>query len=143
MPKSGSLTDFVSGMSTSDLSSIVSGLQRREIDLRLPKFKTTATLDLNDVLGKLGMTTAFTDDADFSKMSAEGLKVGAVVQRDYLSVAEKGTEAAAATGIVMEPTAARVPAPTVSFDHPFLFLIRDTTTGAILFASRIQNPASG
>jgi serpin B len=143
MPKSGSLTDFVSGMSTSDLSSIVSGLQRKEIDLRLPKFKTTATLDLNDVLGKLGMTTAFTDGADFSKMSAEGLKVGAVVQRDYLSVAEKGTEAAAATGIVMEPTAARVPAPTVSFDHPFLFLIRDTTTGAILFASQIQNPAAG
>jgi serpin B len=143
MPKSGSLGDFVSGMSTSELSSIVSGLQRQQIDLRLPKFKTTATLDLKAALAKLGMTTAFTDGADFSKMSGESLKVGAVVQRDFLSVTEKGTEAAAATGVVMEPTMGTLPAPTVTFDRPFLFLVRDVQTGAILFASQIQNPAAG
>lgn len=143
MPNSGSLSDFVSGLSTSDLTSIVGGLQRQQIDLKLPKFKTTATLDLKAALGKLGMTTAFTDSADFSKMSGESLEVGAVVQRDYLSVTEKGTEAAAATGAVMEPTMATLPAPTVSFDHPFLFLIRDVQTGAIVFASEIENPAAG
>ncbi len=58
-----------------------------------------------------------------------------------MAVGEKGTEAAAATGIAAEPTSASVGGTTLTFDHPFLFLVRDTTTGAILFASLVQHPA--
>lgn len=142
MPRSGSLTDFVQGLSPADLTTLTGSLHRATVALRLPKFTTTASLDLRPTLEKLGMTTAFTDAADFGAMSKQSLKISDVVQKDYLSVGEKGTTAAAATGAVMVPTVARAAAPTVSFDHPFLFLIRDTTTGAILFASQLQNPAA-
>ncbi len=63
------------------------------------------------------------------------------MQRTYLQVAEKGTETAAVTGISGMIVSAEVPkVPTITFDHPFLFLIRDTTTGTILFASAMANP---
>jgi serpin B len=89
------------------------------------------------------MPIAFTDRADFSGLTAKPVQIGQVVQRVYLSVAEKGTEAAAATGVEILPGAAQVPPSlSVRFNHPFLFLIRDTQTGAILFASQIQDPTA-
>ena len=91
----------------------------------------------------MGIPFAFTDAADFSALSTEALKVQSVGQRDYLSVGGKGTEAAAASGIRMRPTAIAEPfRPTITFDHPFLFVVRDTTTGALLFASLIYDAAA-
>ena len=104
-------------------------------------FTTTTHVKLNSALAAMGMPLAFEPQADFSAMSPAPMQVQSVVQRDYLSVGERGTEAAAATGISMMPTAAHVTAePTITLDHPFLFLIRDTKSGTILFSSLVRSP---
>lgn len=94
----------------------------------------------------MGMTTAFTDAADFSAMSSsEGLKISEVIHQAFVDVDEKGTEAAAATAVVMLPTAApftEEPPKPILFraDHPFVFAVRDARTGAVLFLGRMENP---
>ena len=88
---------------------------------------------------------AFSDKADFSGISSQrDLLISAVVHKAFVDVNEEGTEAAAATGIAMSTMAARVPTPTPVFraDHPFLFLIRDTKTGGILFLGRLTKPVN-
>jgi serpin B len=115
----------------------------RRLDVYLPRFKTSWGLMLNDTLAKLGMRQAFTSSADFSGISrASDLFISAVMHKAYVHVNEKGTEAAAATGIVIGKTS--VPRRPTLFraDHPFLYLIRDNQTGSILFAGRVSNPTS-
>lgn len=142
MPTKQSLPEFVGGLTTARLDAIVAALHPDAVDLALPKFTTTSKLDLKPVLQALGMRQAFTDSADLTDLSTRPTKVDQVVQRVYLAVAEKGTEAAAATGISAVPTSARPAGANVRFDHPFLFLIRDTVTGAILFATQVVDPMS-
>ena len=143
MPTSGTLADFTTGLTPQRLAGIVGALKQQSVDLALPKFTTSSTLDLVPALSALGMPIAFTDRADFSALTKQPVQVGQVVQRVYLSVAEKGTEAAAATGIEILPGAAQVPPPlNIRFDHPFLFLIRDVRTGALLFTSQIADPTA-
>jgi len=102
-------------------------------------FTAAQYTNLNDTMAAMGMGRAFSGAADFSAMSPTGLSVQSVVQRDYLRVDEKGTEAAAVSGIDMYLTSAERRRQ-ISLDHPFLFLIRDTKTGTILFAAQIQHP---
>jgi serine protease inhibitor len=139
MPTKVSLTDYVRGLDPAALRSVVDGLTTGPTTVALPKFTTTSALDLNRPLQAMGMTDAF-GPADFSALSPVGLQVTQVVQRVYLKVAEKGTEAAAVTGIGMAASARAAAPRAITLDHPFLFLIRDTATGAILFASEIQHP---
>jgi serpin B len=95
-------------------------------------------LRLNDTLAALGMPVAFSGEAGFSVMSP--LSVQSAVQRDYLGVSEHGTVAYAVTGISLaQSDLIRPRSPTLRFDHPFLFLIRDQATGAILFASLVSS----
>lgn len=143
MPTAASLTDFTASLTAGGLSTIVDSLASGPVHLSLPKFSTRTTSQLNAPLAAMGMPTAFTDAADFSTMTPTKVSVSQVVQRVYLKVAEKGTEAAAATGIAVGMSAVAEPPRTLTFDHPFLFLIRDTTTGAILFASQITDPSAG
>jgi serpin B len=120
------------------------GLQRADVNVFLPKFKIRSTVPLKDVLQTLGVQRAFTDAADFSGISNEPLMIAAVVHQALVEVDETGTEAAAATAVIVAPTAAPFePAQPKVFraDHPFLFAIRNTTTGEILFVGRVQNPA--
>ncbi len=141
MPTSATLADFIAGLSATRLQRIVAGLHPSRTALSMPRFTTTATLDLGGALSALGMRTAFSDRADFSGLSPRPLRVSQVVQRVFLAVAEKGTEAAAATGTVLVPTSAVEPGQAIDLDHPFLFLVRDTATGAILFASEVNHPS--
>jgi serpin B len=140
MPTHGSLADFVAGLEPDELRTIASGMQDG-VSVAVPRFTTTSTIDLKQALSALGMQQAFTDSADFSALSDTPTAVDQIIQRDYLQVGEYGTTAAAVTGVGMVDTAAPV-GPSVSLDHPFLFLIRDTETGAILFASEITDPSS-
>jgi serpin B len=121
------------------------GLSKQDVDVTLPKFQVAGSFNLNDALSTLGMPTAFSGAADFSGMNggAEGLKISLVVHKAYVAVGEKGTEAAAATGVAVEPTSLTLPPP-VAFraDHPFVYLVRDTSTNAILFLGRVTNPGS-
>jgi serpin B len=110
----------------------------------VPKFKMTSKFNLGSVLRAMGMTAAFSRNADFSGMTGNrDLFISAVVHQAYVDVNEEGTEAAAATGVVMKLTSAgpeRIPI--FRADHPFIFLIRDKASGSILFLGRVMNPQS-
>ncbi len=122
------------------------------MQLTLPKFKfTSGSISLKDTLSKMGMSDAFDPGAaDFRGMATlsgdENLFISNVFHKAYVSVSETGTEAAAATAVVVEgTTSARVVPPTpviVTIDHPFVFMIRDVQTGAILFLGRITDPTT-
>jgi serine protease inhibitor len=117
-------------------------LKKHQVNTKLPKFKFTSQFELLPVLGKMGMGVAFTEQADFSGMTTrEKLFISAVLHKAFVAVDEKGTEAAAATAVVMMPTAI-IDAPMATFaaDHPFVFLIRDNRTGSILFMGRVAQP---
>ena len=139
MPTHGTLPDLLRSLTPDDFATIANAPVIGDRQLLLPKFTAQTYTHLNSALQQMGMHTAFSVAADFSPMSPTPLMVQTVAQRDYLKVDEDGTEAAAVTGIGMQPTA-MVPTPT--FDHPFLFLVRDTSTGAILFAGQIQDPSA-
>lgn len=115
--------------------------------LKLPKFKMTLPLTLSNELKALGMRTPFTGGADFSKMSEkEGLMISEVIHKAFIEVDEKGTEAAAATAVVMMTTSSAMPMeppmPKLFVaDHPFLFYIVDDETKSILFMGRVMEPS--
>jgi serpin B len=118
-------------------------LRKREVILSLPKFKLTSQFQLSTELKALGMTTAFSDAADFSRMATgERLQISEVLHKAFVDVNEQGTEAAAATAVVVGVTSLPLPQEPVVFnaDHPFLFLLRDNRTGAILFLGRLVDP---
>lgn len=142
MPNKGTLADFTAGLSADRLAAVINSLKNNSVDLSMPKFETASTTNLVPVLMQLGVKDAFSDHADLSGI-APNLTVSQVIQRTYLRVAEKGTVAAAATGVSIGSTAIPSGRVTINLDHPFLFLIRDNTTGAVLFASQIQNPQQG
>ncbi len=111
--------------------------------LGLPKFGTESQLGLGDILAALGMPTAFdADTADFSGMTAaDRLYIGAVIHQANIDVDEKGTEAAAATAVMMAASGALAPPVELTVDRPFIYALRDMETGAILFLGRITEPA--
>jgi serpin B len=113
------------------------------VQVSLPKFRAESAFSLREVLSTMGMPTAFTDKADFSGIDPKrGVVISAVVHKAFVDVSEQGTEAAAATGITMRPTAMPMPEQAVVFraDHPFIFLIRDTRTEVVLFIGRLMTP---
>jgi len=137
------LAAFEEGLTSERLSQWVGQLYKREVQVSLPKFTMTSQFSLAQVLSEMGMADAFDpESADFSGMTGDrDLFVSAVIHKAFVDVNEEGTEAAAATAVVMRVTSA-MPAPPVVFraDHPFLFLIRDNRSGSILFMGRVMNP---
>lgn len=120
----------------------LSKLVRRRVAVSMPKFETTLSFGLGDVLQAMGMRDAFTAAADFSGMNGRReLFISAVLHKAFVAVDEKGTEAAAATAVVMSLSSAPMEPP-VRFvaDHPFFFMIRDMRSGAVLFMGRLVNP---
>jgi serpin B len=122
----------------------MNSLQRRKVQVLLPRFKLSSDFSLSTVLAAMGMPLAFDEKrADFSGISTqESLYISAVLHKAFVDVNEEGTEAAAATGVVMVARAMvlnREP-PIFRADHPFLFLIVDNRTKSILFLGRVVNP---
>ncbi len=144
IPDAGTLEQFERELTPARLSLIAKTLKPQLLALAMPRFHLSAHTELNGVLSALGMPIAFTPQADFSGItgsSGPGLEIQAVEHGADLNVDEAGTVAAAATGISVVPTLA--PAGHVTrlvLDHPFLALVRDDQTGAILFAARVMNP---
>ena len=132
---------FEASLDGARLDEIVAGLQGRQVALGLPKFGTETKVELARVLAELGMPTAFGAGADFSGITSQAsLLIDAVVHQANIDVDEKGTEAAAATAVVMRESAAPS-AVDLTVDRPFLFALRDLETGAVLFLGRITEPA--
>lgn len=141
LPAPGAKLDAVIAKWTAPkLEEILSALGERQVLVKIPSFKLDYDLDLKPPLQALGIKQAFdAGTADFSGITGtRDLSIAAAVHKAFVEVNEEGTEAAAATGIVMALSAAMPGAP-VSFtaDRPFVFFIRDTATGALLFAGRV------
>jgi serine protease inhibitor len=152
------LTALESSLTSASIQSWVGKLQKRAVNVFLPKFKLKTAYTLNDTLKAMGMVRAFVNPAagpngaDFDGMCAiqnpaldQKLYIGLVVHKAFVAVDEKGTEAAAATAGPMRPGAMRRPhmvpfTPTFRADKPFVFLIRDRHTGCILFLGRMVSP---
>ena len=144
LPKSvDGLAALESAMTLEKLDAWLKKVSPQRVRVSLPKFKLTGEFRLDEVLKELGMPSAFqADSADFSGMTGtRELSISAVVHKAFVEVQEKGTEAAAATAVVMGRAAMIAPPPTAfRADHPFLFLIRDVQSGAILFLGRLVRP---
>jgi serine protease inhibitor len=129
-------------LTAQNVSTWLGGIHRREVIVAVPKFKMTHKFDMGAVLRSMGMTDAFSQQADFSGMTGRrDLFISAVIHQAYVDVNEEGTEAAAATGVTMSLTSmAPGKIPVFRADHPFVFLIRDAHSGSLLFLGRVVNP---
>lgn len=126
------------------LASLSAGLATStpNMAVALPKVSLSSSLDMIPPLRQLGMGTAFGPAADFTGLSPAAGSIGTVVHAATLQVGEKGTVASAATAVGMLPTSAHVTAGTVTFNRPYLLLVRDTATGEPLFLARVADPAT-
>lgn len=133
---------FEEQLDADSFAALTAALGPHEVDLAVPRFEIETKADLAALLGELGMPLAFDPDrADFSGMTVqEQLFIAHVVHQANISVDEKGTEAAAATGVVMEATAMPAEVVRMHVDRPFLFALRDLPTGTILFLGRVLDP---
>lgn len=131
-------------LTAENLTRWTSILRKQEVKVFLPRFKMISQFRLDQTLGAMGMTDAFNPDrANFAGMDGRTnwLYIGAVIHKAFVDVNEEGTEAAAATAVVMRIKMAKPsPPPIFRADHPFLFLIRDNGSGSILFIGRVTNP---
>jgi serpin B len=144
MPAAGSFADWERALGAADIARYAAARKSEELDLSMPKFTTRTSSKLTQVLKDLGLAAAFSpDQADFSRMSAtEPLLITDVVHQAIIIVDERGTVAAAATGVGIGTSSAPPPPRRVLIDHPFVYLIRDEPTGAILFLGRCVNPGA-
>jgi len=133
------LARFEALLSGAKLDTITRGLTRQDVDLSLPKLKHEAKYDLQPVLTDMGMGELFVD-ADLSGIDGErDLFVQAAVHQAFIVIDEEGTEAAAATGITIGVTSVQVVERAI-IDRPFLYVLRDTKTNAVLFVGRVSDP---
>ena len=131
------LAEFEQHLDEAMLGGILDSIDDGGIHLSLPRFTARSHLSLPDTLAAMGMPTAFGGGADFSGMTGQpDLFLQAVEHEAVVEVDEEGTKAAAASGGAM----AGSHGPTVTVDRPFLFLVRDEPTGAVLFLGRVMDP---
>ena len=137
--KPGGLAALEASLSADRFAATLAGLKPYQVELTLPKFRAEFEATLNEPLQALGMKSAFTRAADFSKLtSAAELAISLVVHKAFIEVNETGTEAAAATGAVMTRTSAPVPRPPLAIraDRPFAYALLHEPTGRVLFWGR-------
>ena len=143
LPRAGAFADFEQSFDSRILKTIVDGLTSREVALTMPKFGFETSMSLKQNLTALGMGNAFTDSADFSGMDgARDLRIQDVIHKAYVAVDEDGTEAAAASAVIVGTTALPSDTAEMKVDRPFLFLIRDNPTGTVLFLGRVSDPST-
>ena len=137
------LAELEGRLTVENLGAWTTGLWPIEVQVFLPRFELSFPFRLDDALISMGMADAF-ENADFSGMDGtQSLYIGAVLHKAFVAVNEEGTEAAAATAALMKAMGVPLPPPTFRADHPFVFLIRENSTGSILFLGRVVNPAPG
>jgi serpin B len=144
LPAEGTFSEFEQTLDAARLGTIIGALQPVGVQLTVPRFHYESAFGLKETLAALGMRDAFLlRVADFSGMDGNpySLFIQAVVHKALVRVDEEGTEAAAATAVAMAGSAAPLDQ-LVTVDRPFIFLIRDRTTGAILFLGRVLDPTA-
>ena len=126
-----------------DFAKLFNGSRKVTVKVWIPKFEISHTMSMKEPMTKLGITDVFTKKADLSGFSADkGLFVSQIVQKCVVKVDEKGSEAAAATGVTLMMRA--VPPKPVEFkaDRPFIYAVVSKATGIILFSGRLVNPTT-
>jgi serpin B len=143
LPKNDDLATAEKYLDPDKLSELQNSSASRRVMVYLPKYTLETKYSLRKTLTEMGMPTAF-GDADFSGMDGtKYLYIQEIIHQAYVEVNEEGTEAAAATAVIMRgkgaaPSEGSVPV--FRADHPFIFLIQDNTSGNILFMGRVENP---
>jgi len=145
LPKENDLQSLEKKLSVENLNQWKSNLMKKQVNVYMPKFKLETTYSLNDDLATMGMPSVFDpESADLSGIDGQkDLYVTGVFHKAFVAVDEKGTEAAAATGIVSGVTSIQPPPEIFRADHPFIFLIQDDRTGLILFMGKVIDPTKG
>ncbi len=142
LPAEGKFREFEASLDAARVKTVVDTLGDYQVTLTLPKFEFESTIGLKEVLKVLGMTAAFDATADFSGMDGKrDLYIQDALHKAFVKVDEEGTEAAAATAIIVGVTSMPQPA-TMTLDRPFVFLVRDRSSGTVLFAGRVLDPGA-
>lgn len=146
--KTDGLGQFEKTLAQEKLPVWLEKLSTEEVEVSFPKFEFTSSFSLSKILNAMGMKDAFSpSSADFSGMTtAEKVFISDVIHKAFVAVDEEGTEAAAATAVMMAGTAMPMPKPNPKIfkaDHPFIFIIRHNNSDAILFMGRVVNPKKG
>jgi len=136
------LSDFENEIDEQKLRGWLNGMSPTRLIISLPRFKIVSAFAFDELLAKLGMTAPFSDNADFSKIDGfQDLKLSRIVQKTYIMVNEKGTEAAAATGIIGVTKSVESGKSEIFLaNHPFMFFIVDKTSGGIIFMGKVTQP---
>ena len=138
------IKDFIDSFEYDTYMSVSEGLEKQKVELHLPKFTIKKHIEVQDILIEMGMPLAFSNQADFSGMTGEyDLKIDKVIHQAFIEVDEKGTEAAAATAVVIiRKTAIIEPDEKTIFkaNRPFLFFIKDAAGDTIIFMGSVTNP---
>jgi len=143
LPKSKDLTSFEDGLSLKLITDLKNQMLNNRVDIFIPKFTFDTKYDMEETLGKMGMTNAFSSSADFSGLDGtKNLYIQKVIHQAFVDVNEEGTEAAAATGVAIALTSFMPPEeiPVFRANHPFIFIIQDKTNSNILFIGKVVNP---
>ena len=142
VPDEGRFKEVESQLNSAMFDQMLSNLTPADVTLQMPKFEYESSFMLSDTLANMGMPNAFDSDlADFSGMNdQQALYIGNVIHKAFVAVDEEGTEAAAATAVIMEAATAMMPDNTLVIDRPFIYFIRDVESGQILFIGRVLNP---
>jgi serpin B len=140
LPGEGQLDAFEMSLDNARVEQIIDSFQMQNVRLSMPRYEFESAFNLKEILSRMGMPDAF-GQADFSGMDGKmDLFISEILHKAYVSVDEEGTEAAAATAVIMGLTALPEKPVEMTLDHPFIFFIRDNVTGTILFVGRVMNP---
>lgn len=139
----GDIQEFQQDFNADKLDTIRRGLSSCNVSLSMPKFEFTRSLQLSQILRTLGMESAFGSGADFSGFTGSpDLFISEVLHKAFVKVDEEGTEAAAATAVVMNLTAMPAQPVEMNINRPFMFFILDRETGSIVFMGRVMDPSA-
>jgi len=142
LPEEGQFEAFEGSLDATFVEAIIGGLESSEVALTMPKFEFESEFGLKPTLASMGMPVAFEGNADFSGMTgSRGLIIQDVIHKAFVAVDEAGTEAAAATAVIVGESAIPGEPVEVTINHPFIFLIRDIETGTVLFLGRVVDPS--
>jgi len=144
LPEDGfTSSDIIPMLNAEDWADWTENMYKTSIDLFMPRFKYEFKTELKNVLSAMGMGIAFTPfAADFSNISEQDLFISKVLHQTFIETNEEGTEAAAATVVMMELTSVPSGPLVVKLDKPFIYIIRETSTNSIVFMGKTGNPAN-
>jgi serpin B len=142
VPEQGYFSEFEAALNAALLESILDELEYKNVQLSMPKFEFESEFFLQDVLKEMGMPAAFDPElADFSGMDGNrDLYIDEVIHKAYVGVDEEGTEAAAATAVIIRAVSMPITDVELVIDQPFISVIRDIPTASVLFTGRVLNP---